>query len=191
MPAFSLFALVLLGCASQPQPAAQQPNSNQPKEDKMEIKITSAAFNEGQLIPRQYTCDGMNLSPPLEWSGVPKDAKTLAIICDDPDAPSGTWVHWVIFDLPARTNGLPEAVPARVPEAATESLPLWQALLSAFLGGFGFAGSRAQSRQLVRHGHFHVNGRRVNIPSYQVKPDDIVTMTPGSSAAAPSTTASW
>jgi Raf kinase inhibitor-like YbhB/YbcL family protein len=109
--AFSLFALVLLGCASQPQPAAQQPNSNQPKEDKMEIKITSAAFNEGQLIPRQYTCDGMNLSPPLEWIGVPKNAMTLAIICDDPDAPSGTWVHWMLYNLPAERIGLIENVP--------------------------------------------------------------------------------
>jgi Raf kinase inhibitor-like YbhB/YbcL family protein len=117
MPAFSLFALVFLGCASQPRPAAQQANSNQPKEDKMEIKITSKAFNEGQPLPRQYTCDGMNVSPPLEWSDVPKNAKTLAIICDDPDAPSKTWVHWVLYNLPAEKIGLIENVPP------TEKLP--------------------------------------------------------------------
>ena len=78
----------------------------------MAIHIESSAFSEGEKIPRQYTCDGKDISPPLSWSGVPEGAKSLALICDDPDA-SKTWVHWVIFNLPARTNGLPEAVPAR------------------------------------------------------------------------------
>lgn len=111
MLTFSLLTLVLLGCASRPQPAAQQPNVNKPKEDKMEIKLTSAAFKEGQPIPRAYTCDGVNVSPPLEWSGVPANAKTLAIVCDDPDAPAGTWVHWVLYNLPASNIGLVENVP--------------------------------------------------------------------------------
>lgn len=79
---------------------------------KNEIKVTSAAFKEGQPIPRQYTCDGVNLSPPLEWSGVPKNAKTIAIVADDPDAPAGTWVHWVLYNLPAENIGLVENVPA-------------------------------------------------------------------------------
>lgn len=117
MLAFPLFALVLLGCPSQRQPAAQGPGANKTNEDKMEIKLISAAFTEGQPIPRQYTCDGMNVSPPLEWSEVPKNAKTLAIICDDPDAPSGTWVHWVLYNLPADKIGLIENVPP------TEKLP--------------------------------------------------------------------
>jgi Raf kinase inhibitor-like YbhB/YbcL family protein len=78
----------------------------------MTIHLESSAFSEGGQIPRQYTCDGRDISPPLSWSGVPEGAKSLALICDDPDA-SKTWVHWVIFDLPARTSGLPEAVPAR------------------------------------------------------------------------------
>jgi len=63
------------------------------------------------MIPRQYTCDGINVSPPLEWSGVPETAKTLAIIADDPDAPSGTWVHWVLYNLPAENIGLVENLP--------------------------------------------------------------------------------
>ena len=78
----------------------------------MEIKLESSAFKDGQSIPKQYTCDGVNISPPLEWSGVPKNGKTLAIICDDPDAPAGTWVHWVVYNLPADDMGLIENTPA-------------------------------------------------------------------------------
>jgi Raf kinase inhibitor-like YbhB/YbcL family protein len=78
----------------------------------MAIHIESSAFSEGGQIPREYTCDGKDISPPLSWSGIPEGGKSLALICDDPDA-SKTWVHWVIFNLPARANGLPEAVPAR------------------------------------------------------------------------------
>src|SRR5207253_3779328 len=85
--------------------------ANKPKEDKMEFKLTSAAFKEGQSIPRQYTCAGVNVSPPLEWSGVPKTAKTFAIIADDPDAPRGTCVHCVLYNLPAENIGLVESLP--------------------------------------------------------------------------------
>jgi len=76
------------------------------------IKVTSPAFKESESIPRQYTCDGVNVSPPLEWSGVPKSAKTLAIIAEDPDAPSGAWVHWIIYNLPAENIGMVENLPA-------------------------------------------------------------------------------
>ncbi len=79
----------------------------------MPIHIESSAFSEGGTIPRQYTCDGKDISPPLSWSGVPEGAKSLALICDDPDAPSKTWVHWVLFNLPPGTKELPEAVRAR------------------------------------------------------------------------------
>lgn len=101
---------LLLACAPQPQPAAQ--TTEKPIDDKFQIKLASDAFAEGQAIPRQYTCDGVNFSPPLEWSGVPKNAKTIAIIADDPDAPSGTWVHWVLYNLPADRIGLVENAPA-------------------------------------------------------------------------------
>jgi len=107
-----LFALLLTGCLNRPQLAPQQQLANKPKEVKMEMKLESAGFKEGQAIPKQYTCDGVNVSPPLEWNGVPKNAKTLAVICDDPDAPSGTWVHWVLYNLPADDMGLIENAPA-------------------------------------------------------------------------------
>jgi Raf kinase inhibitor-like YbhB/YbcL family protein len=78
----------------------------------MSIRLESSAFSEGGAIPRQYTCDGRDLSPPLSFSGLPPEAKSLALICDDPDAPSKTWVHWVLYNLPPGAKGLPEGVPA-------------------------------------------------------------------------------
>ena len=77
----------------------------------MSIIITSPAFLEGELIPRRFTCDGDDISPPLNWTGIPENTRSLALICDDPDAPVGTWDHWLLFDLPADSGGLPEAVP--------------------------------------------------------------------------------
>ncbi|MBA7700362.1 hypothetical protein ES703_109073 [subsurface metagenome] len=79
----------------------------------MDIKIKSPAFVPGGKIPGKYTCDGMDISPPLAWTSGPGGTKTFALICDDPDAPMGTWVHWVLFNLPAdiielRENVLPE-----------------------------------------------------------------------------------
>jgi Raf kinase inhibitor-like YbhB/YbcL family protein len=77
----------------------------------MKIELTSPAFADGQPIPAKHTCDGNDVSPPLKWSGVPAAAKGLALIADDPDAPLGTWVHWVLYDLPPNTTDLTEDVP--------------------------------------------------------------------------------
>jgi Raf kinase inhibitor-like YbhB/YbcL family protein len=76
------------------------------------ITLTSSAFTEGAMIPRKHTCDAEDISPDLKWAGVPQDAKSLALICDDPDAPVGTWVHWVLFNLPADVTALPAGLPA-------------------------------------------------------------------------------
>ena len=81
-------------------------------EETMALTVTSTAFQEGGMIPKQYTCDGADISPPLSWSGVPTGTKSLALISDDPDAPMGTWVHWVLFNIPPDTTKLPEKVPA-------------------------------------------------------------------------------
>jgi Raf kinase inhibitor-like YbhB/YbcL family protein len=80
--------------------------------EKMTITVSSTAFRDGGMIPSQYACDGPNISPPIEWAGLPTDAETIALICDDPDAPAKVWVHWVVFDVPATRSGLPEAVPS-------------------------------------------------------------------------------
>ncbi len=74
------------------------------------LKIRSSAFNDGERIPKKYTCDGEDVSPPLTWEDVPEETVTLTIISDDPDAPSKTWTHWLIFNIPPELNGLPEDV---------------------------------------------------------------------------------
>ena len=84
----------------------------------MDIEITSTAFAEGSMIPKRYTCDGEDVSPPLAWTGVPDGTKSLALICDDPDAPVGTWVHWVLFNIPADIKEVPTNVP---PQKVIES----------------------------------------------------------------------
>lgn len=79
----------------------------------MTLTITSPAFQEGDFIPKKFTCQGSDISPALSWSGVPPEAKSLVLIVDDPDAPAGTWVHWVLFNIPAEARGLAEGVPSR------------------------------------------------------------------------------
>jgi Raf kinase inhibitor-like YbhB/YbcL family protein len=76
------------------------------------LTLASAAFAEGQAIPFLHTCDGRDRSPPLAWSDPPAGTKSFALIADDPDAPGKTWVHWVLYNVPAAARGLPEAVPA-------------------------------------------------------------------------------
>jgi Raf kinase inhibitor-like YbhB/YbcL family protein len=77
------------------------------------ISLTSSAFGEGAPIPEEYTCQGKDVSPPLKWSGVPAETKSLALIMDDPDAPMGTWVHWVLYDLAPSMTELPEGLSAK------------------------------------------------------------------------------
>lgn len=74
------------------------------------MELSSTAFPEEGMIPTKYTCDGADVSPPLKWGSIPEGTKSYALICDDPDAPVGTWVHWVYYDIPPETEGLPENV---------------------------------------------------------------------------------
>jgi Raf kinase inhibitor-like YbhB/YbcL family protein len=76
------------------------------------MEIKSTAFDNGGMIPDKYTCEGENISPPLEWDNLPDGTKSVALIGDDPDAPMGTWVHWVVYDIPASISKLPENTPA-------------------------------------------------------------------------------
>jgi Raf kinase inhibitor-like YbhB/YbcL family protein len=103
----AVIAMLLFCCCK----GKEQADSEAAGGEKMEIKVTSSAFTEGGLIPPKYTCDGSNVSPPLQWEGVPEGTKSIALISDDPDAPMGTWVHWVLFNLPADCTGLEENIP--------------------------------------------------------------------------------
>jgi Raf kinase inhibitor-like YbhB/YbcL family protein len=76
----------------------------------MTMKITSSAFEQGAKIPVKFTCDGPDLSPAIAWEGAPEGTRSFALIADDPDAPAGTWVHWVAYDLPASRRDLPEGL---------------------------------------------------------------------------------
>jgi Raf kinase inhibitor-like YbhB/YbcL family protein len=75
------------------------------------MQITSSTFTEGSMITAKYTCDGRDISPPLEWKDVPDGAKSFALISDDPDAPVGTWVHWVIYNIPPTVIKFDENMP--------------------------------------------------------------------------------
>jgi Raf kinase inhibitor-like YbhB/YbcL family protein len=83
----------------------------------MALVLTSPAFRDGTAIPPQHTCDGTDTSPQLAWSGAPPGTAAFALIVDDPDAPAGTWVHWVLYNLPGDRGELPEGV------ATKERLP--------------------------------------------------------------------
>lgn len=77
----------------------------------MSLELTSEAFTNGQSIPAKYACTGKNISPPLAWNEPPAGTQSFALILDDPDAPMGTWVHWVLFNIPAQRRALPEDLP--------------------------------------------------------------------------------
>lgn len=76
----------------------------------MAFSLNSSQWKEGDAIPQQFTCDGADVSPPLEWSGAPEGTRSFSLVTEDPDAPGGTFFHWLIYDLPAGAHGLPENV---------------------------------------------------------------------------------
>jgi Raf kinase inhibitor-like YbhB/YbcL family protein len=103
------------------QEAASNKDASSKGEKQMTLEITSTAFKEGEPIPKKYTGEGADVSPPLAWTGVPEKTKELVLICDDPDAHTDDpWVHWVIYKIPANATGLKEGIPrkARLTEPA-------------------------------------------------------------------------
>jgi Raf kinase inhibitor-like YbhB/YbcL family protein len=102
------------------------------EEQAMTLKLTSSAFEHEGSIPRLHTCQGKDVSPPLAWSGVPENAKSLVLIVDDPDAPDPaaprmTWVHWVLYNIPPSSTGLPQGVsPKELPEGTLEGMSDFQ-----------------------------------------------------------------
>lgn len=96
-------------------------------QEKGVFELTSTAFSHKGSIPTKYTCDGKDISLPLKWRDPPPGTKSFALIADDPDAPVGTWVHWVLYNLPAETRALPEAVPpeAELPDGSRHGKNSW------------------------------------------------------------------
>ena len=94
----------------------------------MSLSISSSAFNEGDRIPDKYTCEGEDISPQLSWSDTPEGTKSFTLICDDPDAPMGTWDHWLIYNIPADSEGLSEAVPTdeSLTDGSKQGLNSWE-----------------------------------------------------------------
>jgi Raf kinase inhibitor-like YbhB/YbcL family protein len=99
--------LAVVGCLA----GAAGRSARHPGGAVMPLELKSLDFTAGGNIPKQFTCDGADLSPALEWTAPPAATQSFALIADDPDAPMGTWVHWVIFDLPAKLRALPQNFP--------------------------------------------------------------------------------
>src|SRR3981189_2765073 len=116
----------------------------------MALILTSPAFANNGVIPKQYSCEGTDISPPLQWSGAPQGTKSFALIIDDPDAPDPrapkmTWVHWVVYNIPADVHGLPEdAAKSGLPPGATQGLNDWKR-----------AGYGGPCPPIGRHRYFH------------------------------------
>jgi Raf kinase inhibitor-like YbhB/YbcL family protein len=104
LPALWLIAILTVSCGAEEQP---------PLEGEMTLAITSPAFLEGDKIPDKHTCQGQDVSPPLAWSEPPEGTRSFTLIMDDLDAPGGVFIHWVIFNIPSDSRGLPEAVPTQ------------------------------------------------------------------------------
>jgi Raf kinase inhibitor-like YbhB/YbcL family protein len=115
---FMLGSAFLAGCSSE-KTATQKGGPT--------MNLTSSAFTHGAMIPKKYTCDGRDISPPLSWSDPPEKTESFALIMDDPDAPMGTWVHWVIYNIPATARGLSEGVPtdAELPDGSRQGRNSW------------------------------------------------------------------
>ena len=120
----------------------------------MTFQLTSPAFQQGHPIPKKYTGEGVDVSPPLFWSGVPEGTKELALICDDPDAPTNEpWVHWVIYGIPADVKELSEGVPRRprlkTPHGVLQGKNSWPASEAT-----GYRGPKPPPGHGVHHYYF-------------------------------------
>lgn len=152
--AATLMAAVV-GCKHEAAPESAKSGGakaiSQEREGLMGLLIESTAFADGERIPKRFTEDGEDVSPPLTWSGPPAGTKELALICDDPDAPTPQpWVHWVIYKIAAGTGGLPEKVPtpARLsePPGALQGKNSW--------GRIGYGGPAPPRGHGTHHYHF-------------------------------------
>ena len=114
----------------------------------MPMQLTSPTFTNGNPIPVRYTCDGEDLSPPLAWSGAPPGTRSFALLCDDPDAPAGTWHHWAVFDVPANVSSIDEGMPREVAGAIRQALNDFSR--------FGYGGPCPPRGHGLHHYHFRL-----------------------------------
>jgi Raf kinase inhibitor-like YbhB/YbcL family protein len=106
-----IFIIFFYSCQKKNPETVPEKQTTKQEGRKTEMKITSSAFKEGEMIPSKYTCDGEDISPQLSWTGAPDNTKSFALIADDPDAPVGIWVHWVIYNMPPAVMELKENFP--------------------------------------------------------------------------------
>lgn len=135
------------------------------------ISLTSSAFENGAPIPRRHTGDGEDLSPPLAWTGVPEGAQELALVCDDPDAPTPQpWVHWVLFNVPPHVTGLPEGVPRK--PRPSEPITATQGVNSWVSDNTGYRGPAPPRGHGTHHYHFvlYALDQRVTLPPSADRP---------------------
>jgi Raf kinase inhibitor-like YbhB/YbcL family protein len=104
-------AAIVLACAATACGGADTP-AEAGEDAQVTFQVRSDAFSEGETIPQKHTCEGADVSPPLAWTGAPEGTAAFALVVDDPDAPVGTWVHWVMFDMPPAVTSLEEGIPA-------------------------------------------------------------------------------
>jgi Raf kinase inhibitor-like YbhB/YbcL family protein len=126
----------------------------------MPLTIISPAFKQGEVIPTQYTQDGENVSPPLQWHGAPPETRSFVVLVEDPDAPSGTFRHWAIYNIPAGETGLPVGASGQGHGGAGE-------------GVNGFGNARYDGPQPPRgHGphHYHFRLAALDVPNLDVPP---------------------
>lgn len=147
--------VVTAGAAMQLETPTKDPVSESPESHvkRMLLQVESPAFKANEAIPRKHTGDGADVSPEIHWSGIPKDARQLALICDDPDAPSPEpWVHWVIYQIPISATGLAENLPktetVQIPEGAVQGKNSWNTV--------GYRGPAPPKGHGVHHYHFRV-----------------------------------
>ncbi|MFM2061475.1 MAG: hypothetical protein RLZZ507_1145 [Cyanobacteriota bacterium] len=134
------------------------------------MKLTSSAFVDNGLIPTKYTCDGADISPPLNWDEIPPNTQSLALIADDPDAPRRTFVHWVVYDIPTTLNQLPEKI------TAGKTIPSGGVQGKNDFGNFGYGGPCPPSGTHRYFFHLYALDKKLNLEAGATKNQILTAM---------------
>jgi len=154
-PRGGMLALVLLAAAGPSGCQSAETPTKSEGAKPMKLDVNTAAFAHQGTIPKKYTGEGQDVSPPISWSGLPQGTQEIAVICDDPDAPTpDPWVHWVIYKIPANAPGLPEGIPRNdrltVPPGAVQGKNSWPS------NNVGYRGPMPPPGHGTHHYHFRV-----------------------------------